>query len=86
VDLDGKRLGLIHGWGAPWGMRGRIRDRFEGVDAVLYGHTHMARNESIGGVLFFNPGSASGRFPALGRTYGLITVEESLSGEIITIG
>jgi putative phosphoesterase len=85
VEVSGKRLGLIHGWGAPGGMNKRIRDRFQGVDAVLYGHTHIAKNEVVNGILFFNPGSAGGKFPALKKTYGIITVEETLRGEIITV-
>lgn len=27
-----------------------------GIDVVLHGHTHVPRNERIGGVLFLNPG------------------------------
>jgi len=55
------------------------------VDAVLYGHTHIAKIETVGGILFFNPGSAMGRFPALRKTYGILVIGESLQGEIITI-
>jgi putative phosphoesterase len=86
MDVNGKRLGLIHGWGAPWGIHKKIKDRFKGVDAVLYGHTHMAKNELVDGILFFNPASATGRFPALRKTYGILVIEESLQGEIIAIG
>jgi len=85
VDVNGKRLGLIHGWGPPWGIHRKIKDRFKGVDAVLYGHTHMAKNELVEGVLFFNPGSAMGRFPARRKTYGILVIEDSLQGEIIEI-
>jgi len=85
IEANGKRLGLIHGWGAPWGIHKKIKDRFSGVDAVLYGHTHIAKIETVGGILFFNPGSAMGRFPALRKTYGILVIEESLQGEIITI-
>jgi len=85
IEANGKMLGLIHGWGAPWGIHKKIKDRFEGVDAVLYGHTHIAKIETVGGILFFNPGSATGRFPALRKTYGILVIEESLQGEIITI-
>ena len=28
----------------------------EGIDVVLHGHTHVARHERLGGVLFLNPG------------------------------
>jgi putative phosphoesterase len=85
LELNGKRLGLIHGWGAPWGMQEKIKGRFEKVDAILYGHTHIARSELIDGVLFFNPGSATGKFPALQKTCGILVIDEYIQGEIIAI-
>jgi putative phosphoesterase len=85
LEVGGIKLGLIHGWGAPWGMRGRISNCFKGVDAVLYGHTHIAKIETVDGVLYFNPGSAAGKFPALRKTFGIITIERSVRGEIIEI-
>ncbi|UCC59863.1 MAG: metallophosphoesterase family protein, partial [Dehalococcoidia bacterium] len=86
LELGGKKLGLTHEWGTPWVMHGRNSDRFKGVDVVLYGHTHIATIESVDGVLYFNPGSAVGKFPALRKTYGVITIERSVRGEIIEIG
>jgi predicted phosphodiesterase len=86
LDLNGKKVGLIHGWGPPSGMRERVSEQFKGVDAILYGHTHTPDNVFIEGVLFFNPGSASGKYPAIRRTYGILSIEESIHGEIITIG
>jgi predicted phosphodiesterase len=47
--------------------------------------THAPINELVDGVLFLNPGSTSGKFPALHKTYGILSVEKSMSGEIITI-
>jgi len=83
--VKGKKLGLIHGWGAPEGLRGRINDCFQGVDAILYGHTHKPENEVIGGRLFFNPGSATGMFPAQSRSFGILDVGDSIRGEIVVI-
>lgn len=85
IDIDSKRLGLIHGWGAPTGIQERVKSSFKDVGAILYGHTHIAMNEVIDGILFFNPGSATGKFPALQKTYGILITEDSLQGEIITI-
>ena len=85
LDLDGKKVALTHGWGAPWGLSERLRARFEGVDVVLYGHTHRAASEWIDGILFFNPGSASGKFPALRKTYGVIDIGESVQGQIVRV-
>ena len=85
LEIEGKRLGLIHGWGGPWGIQTKIQERFEAVDAIIYGHTHAVQNEIIDGILFFNPGSATGRLPAMSKSYGVIVVNESIRGEIIVV-
>ena len=85
LKVEGKRIGLIHGWGSPLGMEEKVRARFSKVDAILYGHTHMASKQVQAGVLLFNPGSATGRFPATRRTYGILHVTDSIRGEIVAI-
>jgi uncharacterized protein len=88
VEADGKRIGIVHGHGCvfPFGFKWGLLTQFEGkVDAILYGHTHSARNTVEDGVLFFNPGSVMGRFPAMHRSYGVLTVGREISGELITI-
>jgi len=88
VEVNGKRIGIIHGHGCvfPFGFKWGLMSQFEGkMDAILYGHTHSVRNTIEEGVLFFNPGSVCGRFPAMHRSYGVLTVGEELRGEIITI-
>ena len=88
VEVNGKRIGIIHGHGCvfPFGFKWGLMTQFEGkMDAILYGHTHSVRNTVEEGVLFFNPGSVCGRFPAMHRSYGILTIEEDLRGEVITI-
>ena len=74
-----KRIGLTHGWGAPFRMEGKVKSVFPGekLDAIIFGHSHFAQNKVIDGVLFFNPGKAS-------RTFGILTVGEDIEGEIIS--
>jgi uncharacterized protein len=38
------------------GLPRALRRRFPDADAIVYGHTHVARAETIDGVLLFNPG------------------------------
>ena len=76
--VNGKRIGIIHGSGAPWGIENRLRGQFDEVDVVLYGHTHQANNELIGGVLFFNPGQAK-------NSYGILQIDEDVKGKIIKV-
>ena len=88
VEVNGKRIGIIHGHGCvfPFGFKWGLMTQFEGkMDAILYGHTHSVRNTVEEGVLFFNPGSVCGRFPAMHRSYGVLTVAEEIRAEVITI-
>lgn len=87
VEVQGKRIGLVHGSGGPGGTAQWARRQFtDDVDAIVYGHSHIARVEVIDGVLMFNPGSASGRFPASYASFGILTIDqEGIRGEIIRI-
>jgi uncharacterized protein len=87
IEVNGKRLGLLHGYWFPFFCQHRSLARFkkERVDAILYGHTHVIRNETVNDILFFNPGSASALWPAPWITYGILNVGESITGEIVSI-
>jgi uncharacterized protein len=85
IEVNGKRLGLLHGYWFPFFCQDRSLARFrkDKVDAILYGHTHVIRNEKADNILFFNPGSASALWPAPWRTYGVLSVGETVTGEIV---
>jgi putative phosphoesterase len=87
LEINGKRLGLMHGYWFPFFCQHRSLARFkkDNVDAILYGHTHIIRNEVVNDILFFNPGSASALWPAPWKTIGILNVGESITGEIVTI-
>jgi putative phosphoesterase len=89
VEINGKKLGLVHGHGCtmPFGLKNGLKSRFNDtkLDAILYGHTHVTTNITMSGILYFNPGSACGRFPAYHRSYGLLEVGDSITGQIIPI-
>jgi uncharacterized protein len=87
VEVEGKKIGLVHGHGCvmPLGFQYGLVQRFEGtkLDAILFGHTHIAISKHIDGTLFFNPGSVVGRFPAEQRSYGILDVDETINSYII---
>jgi putative phosphoesterase len=57
-----------------------------GFEAVIYGHSHVPKQETTNGVLYFNPGSAGPRRFRLPVTVGRITVtRRKLSSEIIEL-
>jgi len=77
-EIEGKRIGIIHGWGAPYGIEDRVGGMFEDVDIIIFGHSHEAKNEVKNGTLFFNPGRARDSF-------GVLTIGEEVRGEIISL-
>ena len=78
ITLLGKRIVFTHGdvYGVKFGMDGLFALAEERkADVVLYGHTHRAKEEYLGGVYYFNPGSVGatyGEHP----TAGVLTIEE----------
>lgn len=87
IVVGGFSVGINHPaeGGVPFGIEQRIRAKFRDVDAIIFGHTHMTKNEYKDGILYFNPGSVTGTFPASVRTFGIITVGEEVSGEILKV-
>jgi putative phosphoesterase len=61
VEVGGARIGMMHDAGPSVGREARLRRRFEGCDAVVYGHTHLPQVERFEGVWILNPGSQTER-------------------------
>jgi hypothetical protein len=57
-------LGYLHPHG---GLARTLRRRFPSADAIVYGHTHMPRSETIDGTLLFNPGGVHQWNPTTAR-------------------
>ena len=79
IETNGKRIGIAHGSGAPWGIEERVRKVFESdqIDIIVYGHSHRSQNKVINDILFFNPGKAEDSF-------GIITIDGEAGGEVIS--
>jgi putative phosphoesterase len=84
IELKGFKIGLIHGGGAPFGIESRIRDEFDEVDAIVYGHTHTPAHHQVKNIYFFNPGCGTRSFVGQ-ATLGILHLEEKIVGEIIKI-
>jgi putative phosphoesterase len=86
VSIQGKKIGVIHGWGAPDGLEERVMEEFDDVDCIVYGHTHRAVNTTVGDVLLFNPGSPTDRRFAKKNTIGFLHIDnDDIRGEILNI-
>ncbi|MDP3014600.1 MAG: metallophosphoesterase family protein, partial [Candidatus Subteraquimicrobiales bacterium] len=49
VEIKFFKIGLIHGWGPPFGLIERVKKEFIGVDCIVFGHSHQPLNEIIDG-------------------------------------
>jgi uncharacterized protein len=76
VEAGGARIAIVHDSGPARARLGRLRARFPGVDAVVFGHSHLPLHEEAGGFQIFNPGSPTERRRAPTRTMGLARVED----------
>jgi len=85
INLGGYSLGLIHGWGRSDDLENRILPLFNGVDVIVYGHSHIASNHIRDGVLFFNPGTATGYSSSGIHSIGVLELGDAVRGEIITV-
>jgi len=85
LNVAGYRLGLTHGWGSSKDLEDRIRPLFPSVDIIVYGHSHIAANHVKDGVLFFNPGTATGYSSTGEHSIGVLELGEAVRGQIIRL-
>ena len=63
-----------------------LKPESAGFAVVIYGHSHIPKQETHQGVLYFNPGSAGPRRFKLPVTIGKLTISEGkVRGEIIPL-
>jgi uncharacterized protein len=61
LELGVLRVGMTHAPGPAVGREERLRARFPGCAAVVYGHTHVPQIARQAGVWVLNPGSPTER-------------------------
>jgi uncharacterized protein len=76
VRAGGARIAMVHDAGPAAGRLGRLRKRFAGADAVVFGHSHIPLHErdEATGFQIFNPGSPTDRRRSPTHTMGLARV------------
>jgi uncharacterized protein len=63
-----------------------LRPKASGFDVVISGHSHVPKQETRNGVLYFNPGSAGPRRFRLPISVGRLILERGkVRGELVTI-
>jgi len=81
------KIGLMHGYGPPANLIDVLKEAFktEEPDIIIFGHSHNPFNETINGILFFNPGSATDKVHAAYNSYGIIEIADKICAQVIRI-
>ncbi|WP_307442254.1 MULTISPECIES: metallophosphoesterase [unclassified Paenibacillus] len=84
LTLGGYRIGLIHGDGFRKTTEERAREAFqaERPDIVIFGHSHVPYQQTINGILMFNPGSPTDKRRQPQYSYGIIELGDSIHAEL----
>ncbi len=87
VHAGERRIAVIHDAGPAAGRLARMRARFPGADAVVFGHSHIPLHETgAGGFQIFNPGSPTDRRRQPDHTMGICHAGDRLDFELIVLG
>lgn len=76
IELDGRKF-LLHHIINPRALRDAIRERIhrEHPAVVVFGHTHEAFEQTIGDILYFNPGYAGKSRFGMPRSVAILDCE-----------
>jgi len=85
LHLNGHRVGIVHGWGPGGDLRARLRGEFSGVEAILYGHTHLPFKGTEDGVFWMNPGSVFSGRGRVRSSLAILHLGSNIDGEIVEL-
>ncbi|MFH0738688.1 MAG: metallophosphoesterase family protein [Candidatus Omnitrophota bacterium] len=87
IEIQGHRIGIMHGWGHPKGLIEVISEAFKDdqVEMIIFGHSHSAVNKKSGGIIFFNPGSPTDKLFADYNSYGIIEISDKINATIVKL-
>ena len=74
VEAGGATIAMVHDAGPASGRLERLRLRFPGADAVVFGHSHIPLHAEHDGLQIFNPGSPTDRRRQPRHTMGVAEV------------
>ncbi|MCD5323104.1 MULTISPECIES: metallophosphoesterase family protein [Pontibacillus] len=80
LELDGYKIGVVHGHGDKKTTEKRVVEAFEGeeVDLIIFGHSHLPLTRWVKKTLLFNPGSLMDKRKLPYTSYGIIDTTHGL--------
>jgi putative phosphoesterase len=87
VELGAFRIGMIHGAGPAGALEDAVFAELigEGVDVMVFGHSHCPLIRRVAGRLMLNPGSPTIARSSAGRTVALLTLDGAASARIVSV-
>jgi len=87
LELEGFRIGLIHGNGSPHNLIKYVQEAFknEKLDCIVYGHSHNPRIDKIDGTIYFNPGSVTDKVFAPYNSFGMLEIKDKIRPTIVRL-
>jgi uncharacterized protein len=76
-EIEGMRIGIMHGRGSPDGIEELVLSEFQGVDLIVFGHSHVPASVVRKGTRLFNPGSLRGSYSYPGSV-GIIEIDSGI--------
>lgn len=85
IEANGFKIGITHSGGSGSTAHLRALDAFYGkaAECIVFGHSHQVFNARHGGILLFNPGSATVRRFSLKTSIGFLELGENIKGKIV---
>lgn len=85
INIENCKIGIIHGDGISGTTSERVIKAFkdDGVNCIVFGHSHIPVNIVVDGVLLFNPGSPTDKRRQPMFSYGILIIDDNkISGDI----
>ena len=85
LEIEGKRIGLVHGHGEKKTTEKRVVEAFseDQVDLIIFGHSHLPLLRYVKKVMIFNPGSVTDKRKLPYYSFGILHVNEEIEARHI---
>lgn len=80
LEIKGFKIGVVHGHGKGKTTEKRSIEAFinVGVDAIIFGHSHIPVKKLHNGIILFNPGSPTDKRRMPNYSFGILEVTDKL--------
>ncbi len=75
IEEAGRRIVVVHGDALGSPTPAKLAAAYPEADVIVYGHTHVAKVERVGGMLVINPGAAGPARFHLKPSVAILTLE-----------